>query len=127
MAVETAHIGSNNVGVDVINGKMSVTDTSKPAATNADPIYTRPVKGTPTEPASITTGADAQVLAASTRISATFQNVGNVDIWLTTTGTASASVGLKLEPGKSLVDVGTNSAWRAFSATASTLRILVIA
>jgi len=123
MARETARIGANGIGVDVVDGAMATYNPVAPAGTAAAPVTTQGVKGTPTD-SRVTTGADAVAIAAApTRKSVTFQNIGAADIWLTTSGAASASIGFKLEPGKSLVDEATTSAWRCFSATASTLAI----
>lgn len=114
------HLGHENTALTLIDGKLAVTDPDRPAGSTAAPMsaITTPKKGTPTHSRLAPTGAAATALAANAaRISATFQNVGTVDIWLRSDGTASASAGLKLEPGKSMVDDVTTAAWSMFVAS----------
>lgn len=90
--------------------------------TQTNPTVTTPAKGSigANSGRKTVTGAASTALAANTsRKSATFQNVGTVDIWLRAGNTAAATDGFKLEPGKSLVDDVTTGLWSAFVASGS--------
>lgn len=101
-----------SLGQKTMANSMAVT-----LASDQSGVTSKYPKGTPTHTRVQPTG-DAVLLATnSSRISAIFQNVGTVDVWITTSGTASATNFHKLEVGKSFVDENTTSAWRCFVAS----------
>lgn len=93
--------------------------------TSSDPYIFKPKKGVPTRSRNNTISAAVSVLAANPdRLSAIFQNVGTTDVWIAPVNTVSASIGFKLEPGRSLVDNVTTSQWWAFCASTGLLEIM---
>lgn len=113
-----AHLGSENTAVAVTDDKLVVTDPDRPTGQSNAPITTLGKKGTPVHSRKAPTGAASSALASNaSRISATFQNVGSVDIWLRSDGTAAANAGFLLAAGKSLVDTATTAAWSMFVAS----------
>lgn len=100
--------------------------TSSDQGTSTNPTNTIPVKGTCTRNRFAITGAAAATTVISAnpkRISATLQNVGTTDLWVSSGAAATASIGFKLEAGKSLVDDVTTAAWSCFGASNGSLEV----
>ena len=114
------------LGAQTSANSLSVVMASDQAAY---PVTGRYPKGTATL-SRVQPAADATLLAANaSRISAVFQNVGTVDVYiLPGSGTASATNGLKLEAGKSFTDDNSTGAWKVAPASGTgDVRVIEVA